>query len=89
MSQIALTRLSPPEQPPLFADRLAQLTQTPREAERAAIARALGLDLPAPLSQPERRGPRRRDISQARTVLFARTIPDISGYFWISVVDWH
>ena len=54
VSPIALTRLSPLEQPPLFAGgRLAQLTPTSREAKRAAIARALELDLPAPLSQPD------------------------------------
>ena len=80
VSRIALTRLRPPEQPPLFADRLAQLTPTSREAERAAIARALGLALPVPLPFPSEREPLRDDIPQARMVLCARTIPNLSEY---------
>ena len=95
VSPIALTRLRPPEQPPLFADRLAQLTPTSREAERAAIARALGLDVPAPLSNPVDREPLRDDIPQARTVLCARTIPYVSVYLSSTAtkkpsrLEWH
>ena len=47
--------------------------RTSREAERAAIARALGLDAPAPLLKPSEREPLQDDIPQARTVLCART----------------
>ena len=95
VSPIALTRLRPPEQPPLFADRLAQLTPTSREAERAAIARALGLDVPAPLPNPAEREPLRDDIPQARTVLCARTIPNLSEYLSSTAtkkpsrLEWH
>ena len=72
------TRLSSPVTAVVFADQLAQLTPTSRQAKRAAIARALGLDVPAPPSQPERREPLRDDVPQARTVPCARTIPKIS-----------
>ena len=80
VSLVISTRLSSPVTAVVFADQLAQLTPTSRQAKRAAIARALGLDVPAPLSQPERREPLRDDVPQARTVPCARTIPDISGY---------
>jgi hypothetical protein len=95
VSPIALTRLRPPEQPPLFAGRLAQLTPTSREAERAAIARALGLALPAPLPNPAEREPLRDDIPQSRTVLCARTIPALFGFLSStgikkpSRLEWH
>ena len=95
VSPIALTRLRPPEQPPLFADRLAQLTPTSREAERPAIARALGLALPVPLPIPADREPLRDDIPQARTVLCARSVSVISGNLSLtgtkkpSRLEWH
>ena len=74
VSPIALTRLSPPLTTAVFAGRLAQLTPTSREAERAAIARALGLALPVPLPIPADREPLRDDIPQARTVLCVRSV---------------
>ena len=79
VSWIIIVLIGPPLTTAVFAGRPAQLTPTSREAERAAIARALGLDLPVPLSQPERREPLRDDIPQLQTVLCARTIPDIFG----------
>ena len=79
VSLIIIVLIGPPLTTAVFAGRLAQLTPTSREAERAAIARALGLDVPAPVSQRERREPLQNDIPQARTVLCARTIPEISG----------
>ena len=86
MSWIIIVLIGPPLTTAVFAGRLAQLTPTSREAERAAIARALGLDLPAPVSHRERREPLRDDIPQvANGPLSAH----YSGYFWISVVDWH
>ena len=79
MSLVISTRLNSPVTTVVFTDQLAQLTPTSRQAKLAVIARALGLDLPALVSQRERREPLRGDIPQARTVLCARTIPDISG----------
>ena len=79
VSPIALTRLRPPEQPPLFADRLAQLTPTSREAERAAIAHALGLDVPAPVRAGADREPLRDNASRVRTVLCARSVLEVLG----------
>ena len=96
VSWLIIVLIGPPLTPAVFAGRLAQLTPTAREAERAAIARALGgLDLPAPPSQPERQEPLRDDIPQARTVLCARTTPDIFGYLSStgtkkpSRLEWH
>ena len=43
------TRLNSPMSTVVFADQLAQLTPTSRQAKLAVIARALGLDLPAPV----------------------------------------
>ena len=80
VSLVISTHLSSPVTAVVFADQLAQLTPTSRQAKRAAIARALGLDVPAPRSQPERREPLRDDVPQARTVPCARTIPNISEY---------
>ena len=79
VSPIALTRLRPPLTTAVFAGRLAQLTPTSREAERAAIARALGLDVPAPVRAGAGGEPLRDSGAQVRTVLCARTIPEISG----------
>ena len=81
MSLVISTRLNSPVTTVVFEDQLAQLTPTPRQAKLAVIARALGLDVPAPRSRsdPERRKPLRGGIPQARTVLCARTIPEISG----------
>ena len=95
VSWIIIVLIGPPLTPAVFAGRLAQLTPTFREAKRAAIARALGLGLPAPPCQPERREPLRNDISQARTVLCARTILDFFGYLSStgtkksSHLEWH
>ena len=95
VSAIALTRLSPPLTTAVFAGRLAQLTPTSREAEHAAIARALGLDAPAPLPNPAEREPLRDDIPQTRMVLCARSVPNISEYLPLtgtknpSRLEWH
>ena len=45
MSLIISTRLNSPVTIVVFADQLAQLTPTSRQAKLAVIARALGLDL--------------------------------------------
>ena len=79
VSLVISARLNSPVTTVVFADQLAQLTPTSRQAKLAVIARALGLDVPASRSEPERREPLRDDIPQARTVLCARTIPEISG----------
>ena len=95
VSLVISTRLNSPVTTVVFADQLAQLTPTSRQAKLAVIARALGLDLPAPLSQPERREPLRDDVSQARTVLCARSVPNISEYLSltgtkkVSRLEWH
>ena len=95
VSPIALTRLRPPLTTAVFAGRLAQLTPTSREAERAAIARALGLALPVPLSIPAEREPLRDDIPQARTVLCVRSAPYVFVYLSStgikkpSRLEWH
>ena len=95
MSLIISTRLNSPVTTVVFADQLAQLTPTSRQAKLAVIARALGLDLPAPLSQPERREPLRDDIPQARTVLCARSVPIVPDYLSLtgikkpSRLEWH
>ena len=95
VSPIALTHLRPPEQPPLFADRLAQLTPTSREAERAAIARALGLDVPAPVRAGADREPLRDSASRVRTVLCVRSVPYVFVYLLStgtkkpSRLEWH
>ena len=94
MSLIIIVLIGPPLTTAVFAGRLAQLT-TSREAERAAIARALGLDVPAPLPNPADREPLRDDIPQARTVLCVRTIPNLSellsltGIKKTSRLEWH
>ena len=78
-------RLNPPQSAinnPLFSQAgLPNSLQTPtsREAERAAIARALGLALPAPLLKPSDREPLRDDIPHARTVLCARSVLEVPG----------
>ena len=95
VSPIALTRLRPPLTTAVFAGRLAQLTPTSREAERAAIARALGLALPVPLPIPSDREPLRDDIPQARTVLCVRSVPyafvylSSAGTKKPSRLEWH
>ena len=62
MNLVISTHLNSPVTTVVFADQLAQLTPTSRQAKLAVIARALGLDLSAPLSQPERREPLRDDV---------------------------
>ena len=95
VSLIISTRLNSPVTTVVFADQLAQLTPTSRQAKLAVIARALGLDLPAPVSQRERREPLRGDIPQARTVLCARSVSVISGNLSLtgtkkpSRLEWH
>ena len=95
VSPIALTRLRPPEQPPLFADRLAQLTPTSREAERAAIARALGLDVPAPVRAGADRETLRDSASRVGTVLCVRSVSysfvylSSTGTKKTSRLEWH
>ena len=74
VSPIALIRLRPPLTTAVFAGRLAQLTPTSREAERAAIARALGLDVPTPLPNPVDREPLRDSASRVGTVLCVRSV---------------
>ena len=80
VSWIIIVLVGPPLTTAVFAGRLAQLTPTSRGAERAAIARAFGLDVPGPLPKPADREPLRDDIPQARTVLCARTIPNLSEH---------
>ena len=59
------TRLNSPVTTVAFADQLAQLTPTSRQAKLAVIARALKPDVPAPRSDPERRELLRGSIPQA------------------------
>ena len=95
VSLVISTRLNSPVTTVVFADQLAQLTPTSRQAKLAVIARALGLDVPAPRSDPERREPLRGNISQARTVLCARTISNLSEYLSSTAtkkpsrLEWH
>ena len=74
MSLVILTRLISPVTTVVFADQLAQLTPTARQAKLAVIARALGLDLPAPVLDGADREPLRDDVPQARTVLCVRSV---------------
>ena len=68
MSLVISARLNSPVTTVVFADQLAQLTPTSRQAKLAVIARALsGLDAPAPRSDPERQEPLQDDVPQART----------------------
>ena len=95
VSWIIIVLIGPPLTTAVFAGRLAQLTPTSREAERSAIARALRLGIPAPLPNPAEREPLRDDVPQARAVLCARTIPNISEYLSStgikkpSRLEWH
>ena len=95
VSWIIIILISPPVTTAVFADRLAQLTPTSREVERAAIARALGLALPVPLPIPAEREPLRDDIPQARTVLRAHIVPTLFDYLSstgikkTSRLEWH
>ena len=79
VSLINSTRLNSPVTTVFFADRLAQLTPTSREAERAVIAQALGLDVPAPVRAGAGGEPRRDSGSQMRTVLCARSVLGMAG----------
>ena len=79
VSPIALTRLRPPLTTAVFAGRLAQLTPASREADRAAIARALGLDVPAPVRAGADQEPLWDCGAQARTVLCARSVLGMAG----------
>ena len=95
VSLVISTRLNSPVTTVVFADQLAQLTPTSRQAKLAVIARALGLDLSAPLSQPKRREPLRDDVPQARTVLCARSVSysfvylSLTGIKKSSRLEWH
>ena len=95
MSLVISTRLNSPVTTVVFADQLAQLTPTSRQAKLAVIARALGLDVPAPVRAGAEREPLRDDIPQARTVLCARSVSDISEYLSStgtkkpSRLEWH
>ena len=53
VSWIIIVLIGPPLTTAVFVGRLVQLTPTSREAERAAIALALGLGLHVPPSQPK------------------------------------
>ena len=80
VSLINFTRLNSPVTTVFFADRLAQLTPTSREAERAVIARALGLlDVPAPVRADADREPLRDSGAQVIRVLCARSVLEILG----------
>ena len=80
VSLINSTRLNSPVTTVFFADRLAQLTPTSREAERAVIAQALGLDVPAPVRAGAGGEPLRDSGAQVRTVLCARSVLGVLGY---------
>ena len=75
VSLVISTRLNSPVTTVVFADQLAQLTPTSRQAQRAAIAQALGLDVPAPVRAGEDREPLRDSASRVRTVLCVRSVP--------------
>ena len=75
VSLVISTRLNSPVATVVFADQLAQLTPTSRQAQRAAIAQALGLDVPAPVRAGEDREPLRDSASRVRTVLCVRSVP--------------
>ena len=95
VSLVISTRLNSPVTTVVFADQLAQLTPTSRQAQRAAIAQALGLDVPAPVRAGEDREPLRGDTLQARTVLCARSVSNMSEYLSStgikkpSRLEWH
>ena len=78
--RVIIILISLPVTAAVFADRLAQLTSTSREAERAAIMQALGLDVPAPVRAGQGRGPLRDSGAQMRTVLCARSVLGVVGY---------
>jgi len=74
MSLIMSTRLNSPVTTVVFADQLAQLTPTSRQAKLAVIAQALGLDVPAPVRAGADREPLRDGASRVRTVLCVRSV---------------
>ena len=80
VSLVILTRLISPVTTVVFADQLAQLTPTARQAKLAVIARALGLDVPAPVMAGEGREPLRDSGAQVRTVLCVRSVSYSFGY---------
>ena len=80
VSLIISTCLTSPVTTVVFADQLAQLAPTSRQAKLAAIARALGLDVPAPVRDGAEQEPLRGDIPQARTALCARSVPNMPEY---------
>ena len=73
VSLVISTRLNSPVTTVVFADQLAQLTPTSRQAKLAVIARALGLD-PAPVRAGAYREPLRDSASRVRTVLCVRSL---------------
>ena len=80
VSLVISTRLNSPVTTVVFAGELAQLTPTSRQAKLAVIVLALGLDVPAPVRDGAEREPLRGDIPQARTVLCARNVSNMSEY---------
>ena len=74
VSLVNSTRLNSPVTTVFFADRFAQLTPTSRQAERAVIAQALGLDVSATVTASEGGEPLRDSGAQVRTVLCARSV---------------
>ena len=74
VSLIISTRLNSPVTTVVFADQLAQLTPTSRQAKLAVIARALGLDVPAPVRAGADREPLRDSASRVGTVLCVRSV---------------
>ena len=79
MSLVISTRLNSPVTTVVFADQLAQLTPTSRQAKLAVIARALGLDVPAPVRAGADRAPLRDSGAQVRRVLYARSVLEVLG----------
>ena len=92
---ISSARLNSPVTTVVFADQLAQLTPTSRQAQRAAIAQALGLDVPAPVRAGEDQEPLRDSASRVRTVLCVRSVPYVfvylssTGIKKTSRLEWH
>ena len=74
VSLVISTRLNSPVTTVVFADQLAQLTPTSRQAKLAVIAQALGLDVPAPVRAGADREPLRDGASRVRTVLCVRSV---------------
>ena len=95
VSLVISTRLNSPVTTVVFADQLAQLTPTSRQAKLAVIAQALGLDVPAPVRAGADREPLQDSGSQVRRVLCARSVLGMVGYLSstgttkTSRLEWH